>query len=79
MCSRSAYFVLLLTSRLPGFARVPSLPPALPLILFKTIMYSMMIMYSRSVKAKLLKISSDTHPLQLIKLHYFKLERFKSI
>ena len=24
-------------------------------------------------------ISSDTHPFQLIKLHHFKLERFKSI
>ena len=33
----------------------------------------------RNFKAKLLKISSYTHPLQLIKLHHFKLERFKSI
>ena len=30
-------------------------------------------------KAKLWEISSDTHQLQLIKLHHFKLERFKSI
>ena len=32
-----------------------------------------------SFKAKLYKISSDTHLLQLIKLRHFKLERFKSI
>ena len=31
------------------------------------------------LKAKLWEISSDTHQLQLIKLHHFKLERFKSI
>ncbi len=31
------------------------------------------------IKAKLWAISSDTHKLQLIKLHHFKLERFKSI
>ena len=31
------------------------------------------------VKAKLWEISSDTHQLQLIKLHHFKLEIFKSI
>ena len=31
------------------------------------------------LKLKFRKISSDTHPLQLIKLHHFKLERFKSI
>ena len=31
------------------------------------------------VKAKMDAISSDTHQLQLIKLHHFKLERFKSI
>ena len=30
-------------------------------------------------KAKIEEISSDTHQLQLIKLHHFKLERFKSI
>ena len=30
-------------------------------------------------KAKLEEISSDTHSLQFIKLHHFKLERFKSI
>ena len=33
----------------------------------------------RIIKAKLWEISSDTHQLQLIKLHHFKLERFKSI
>ena len=32
-----------------------------------------------SIKAKLQKISIDTHPLQLIKLHHFKLDIFKSI
>ena len=32
-----------------------------------------------AVKAKLEEISSDTHPLQLIKLHHFKLERFSGI
>ena len=32
-----------------------------------------------NIKAKMLEISSDTHQLQLIKLHHFKLERFKSI
>ena len=31
------------------------------------------------IKAKLWEISSDTHQLQLIKLHHFKQERFKSI
>ena len=31
------------------------------------------------LKAKTYAISSDTHQLQLIKLHHFKLERFKSI
>ena len=31
------------------------------------------------IKANILEISSDTHQLQLIKLHHFKLERFKSI
>ena len=31
------------------------------------------------IKATLYAISSDTHQLQLIKLHHFKLERFKSI
>ena len=31
------------------------------------------------IKAKISKISSDTHPLKLIKLHHFKLEIFKSI
>ena len=30
-------------------------------------------------KAKLYWISSDTHQLQLIKLHQLKIERFKSI
>ena len=33
----------------------------------------------KGIKAKMLAISSDTHQLQLIKLHHFKLERFKSI
>ncbi len=31
------------------------------------------------IKAKMYAISSDTHQLQLIKLHHLKLERFKSI
>ena len=31
------------------------------------------------VKAKIYAISSDTHQLQLTKLHHFKLERFKLI
>ena len=31
------------------------------------------------VKAKMQAISSDTHQLQLFKLHHFKLEIFKSI
>ena len=31
------------------------------------------------IKAKLWEISSDAHQLQLIKLHHFKLEKFKSI
>ena len=31
------------------------------------------------IKAKMYAISSDTHQLRLIKLHHFKLERFKSI
>ena len=31
------------------------------------------------IKAKMKKISSDTHQLQLFKLHHFKLEIFKSI
>ena len=31
------------------------------------------------VKAKIKVISSDTHQLQCIELHHFKLERFKSI
>ena len=30
-------------------------------------------------KANIYAISSDTHQLQFIKLHHFKLERFKSI
>ena len=34
---------------------------------------------ARLFKAKILEISSDTHQLQLIKLHHFKLEIFKSI
>ena len=35
---------------------------------------------AKLLKAKLYKkISSDIHPLQLIKLHHFKLARFKSI
>ena len=32
-----------------------------------------------SVKAEIKEKSSDIHQLQLIKLHHFKLERFKSI
>ena len=32
-----------------------------------------------NIKAKLWEISSDTHQLQLIKLHHFKLERYKWI
>ena len=35
--------------------------------------------YEEDVKAKLLEISSDTHQLQLMKLHHFKLEIFKLI
>ena len=31
------------------------------------------------IKAKMYAISNDTHQLQCIKLHHFKLERFKSI
>ena len=31
------------------------------------------------LKRKIEEMSSDTHQFQLIKLHYFKLERFKSI
>ena len=31
------------------------------------------------LKAKMYAISRDTHQLQLIKLHHFQLERFKSI
>ena len=38
-----------------------------------------MVVKLKVVKAKLWEISSDTHQLQLIKLHHFKLERFKSI
>ena len=34
---------------------------------------------NEDVKAKLWEISSDTHQLQLFKLHHFKLERFKLI
>ena len=30
-------------------------------------------------KSKIKKISSDTHNVQCIKLHHFKLERFKSV
>ena len=37
------------------------------------------VAHPSSTKAKLWAISSDTHQLQLIKLHNFKLERFKSI
>ena len=33
----------------------------------------------RKTKTNILKISSDTHQLQFIKLHRLKLERFKSI
>ena len=33
----------------------------------------------RYVKANIWAISSDTHQLPLIKLHHFKLERYKSI
>ena len=32
-----------------------------------------------TVKAEMYAKSSDTHKLQFIKLHHFKLERFKSI
>ena len=35
--------------------------------------------HDRHVKAIVYAISSDTHQLQLIKLHHFKLEIFKSI
>ena len=35
--------------------------------------------FKHNIKAKLQAISSDTHQLQLIKLHHFKLDRFKSI
>ena len=34
---------------------------------------------SQYLKAKMYAISSDTYQLQLIKLHDFKLERFKSL
>ena len=34
---------------------------------------------TNQLKANIYAISSDTHQLQLIKLHHFKLEIFKSI
>ena len=45
---------------------------------FAGYMYLLICAYN-ILKAKIYTISSDTHELQLIKLHHFKLERFKSI
>ena len=48
-------------------------------IFFGGEVYSTVSQFTLFFKAKIWAISSDTHQLQLIKLHHFKLERFKSI
>ena len=42
-------------------------------------LFTSQLWWKYKVKAKIYAISSDTHQLQLIKRHHFKLERFKSI
>ena len=45
-------------------------------VTFRVLVFQLVLFW---FKAKMSEISSDTHQLQLIKLHHFKLERFKSI